>query len=195
MAAMLNGAGCLAWAAGVLRVPDIDALLARVGHGYRGPSPVLFLPYLSGERTPHNNPHARGVWFGMTAATTADDLVQAVLEGVAFSFAEAQLCLGEGLPDTVAAIGGGTRSALWMQIMADVLDRRVIRYRDAERGPAFGAARLARLAVTGERPEAVCTKPAVSDEFLPRPDRVAAYREPFARYRRLYGKLCDEFVG
>ena len=94
MAALLNGAGALAWAAGLLGKSDIGLLLAETEEAFTGkPSPVTFLPYLSGERTPHNNPHAKGVLFGLTAGTTPTQVTQAVLEGVALSLADAQGCL------------------------------------------------------------------------------------------------------
>ena len=90
MAAMLNGASCLAWAAKLVGEDGIEALLARVEASYRGAGHVIFLPYLSGERTPHNDPYARGVFFGLDAEVSTEALIQSVLEGVAFSFAEAQ---------------------------------------------------------------------------------------------------------
>ena len=98
-AALLNGASCVGWAARLLGEPDIPALLARVEAAWRGPSRILFLPYLAGERTPHDDPHARGVLFGLDADSCATDVAQAVMEGVAFSLAEAQDCLAEAGTD------------------------------------------------------------------------------------------------
>ena len=95
MAAMLNGATCLDWAARLIGETDIAALLARVEARFKGPSPVLFLPYLSGERTPHNDADARGVFAGLDVATTAEDMAQAVLDGVALSLVDARDALGE----------------------------------------------------------------------------------------------------
>ena len=111
-AALLNGASCLGWATSLLGEPDIPALVGRVKAGWRGPSRVLFLPYLAGERTPHDDPHARGVLFGLDADTGATDVAQAVMEGVAFSLAEAQDCLAAAGTEleAIAAIGGGARS-------------------------------------------------------------------------------------
>lgn len=196
MAAMLNGASCLAWAARLLGEADPAALLARVEAGYRGPSRLLFLPYLSGERTPHNDPNARGVLFGLDADSSATEVTQAVLEGVAFSFAEAQDCLASAgtRVAAVAAIGGGARSPLWMRILAAVLDRPITLYAGGAKGPAFGAARLARLALTGAEPREVCTKPPVASVIRPEPDLVEAYRERDRRFRRLYGALRLEFA-
>lgn len=194
-AALLNGASCLAWAARLVGEADIGALLERVTAAYRGPSRLLFLPYLTGERTPHNDADARGVIFGIDPDTSPLDVVQAVLEGVAFSFAEAQDCLKDAgtVPGQVAAIGGGARSRFWMRILAAVLNRPITLYAGGEKGPAFGAARLARLALTGEAPKTVCTKPPVAAVIEPEPALAEAYRPLDARFRRLYRSLREEF--
>ena len=195
-AALLNGASCLGWAAGLLGEPDLPALVARVEARWSAPSRLLFLPYLAGERTPHADPAARGVLMGLDAATDATEIAQAVLEGVAFSLAEAQDCLAEaGTPvSALAAIGGGARSPFWMRLLATVLDRPVTLYAGAAKGPATGAARLARLALTGEAPEAVCTKPPVADVLEPHAPLVEAYRARGERFRALYRALRAEFA-
>ena len=195
MAAMLNGASPLAWIARLLGESDIDALLAKAEASYRGPGNVIFLPYLSGERTPHNDPHARGVFFGMNADTTAEALVQAVLEGVAFSVAEAQDLLAQAGTQVarIAAIGGGSRSPFWMRILASALDRPLALYREGAQGPAFGAARLARLAATAESVEEVCSVPAVAEVIEPERALVDAYRSAGAKFRRLYRAVKQEF--
>ena len=195
-AAVLNGASALAWAARMLGESDPGALLARVEAQYRGPGDLLFLPYLTGERSPHNDPHARGVLFGLTPSTDAARVAQAVIEGVAYSLADAldSLAAAGTVLREAAIVGGGARSRFWTQIIADVIGIPVIRYAGGETGPAFGAARLARLAVTGERPEAVCTTPDILDRTLPDPGRHAAYRRELARFRSLYRALRPEFA-
>lgn len=190
MGAMLNGASCLAFVSGLVGAP-IGTLLEEVEAQGSGPSDVVFLPYLSGERTPHDDADARGVFLGMTPSTTRADLVRAVLEGVAFSFADARDALasaGTRLADA-AVIGGGARSTLWMQILADVLGIRLRRYRGGAKGPAFGAARLARMAFTGLPASAVAVRPSVLDEYEPGPAASAAYGAPLERYRRTYRAL------
>jgi xylulokinase len=195
MAAMLNGASCLQWLAGVLEESDIAALLERSEQAFAGPSRILFLPYLSGERTPYNDPSARGVFFGLEPRTARADLVQATLEGVAFSLRLAQDSLAAAgvEPGAVAAVGGGARSRFWMQLLAHVLGRRIVRYGASETGPAFGAARLARLALSGEAPGDVCTKPPILDVLQPDPAMHEAYRERFEAFRSLYAALKGEF--
>ncbi|MHB2170192.1 xylulokinase [Alsobacter sp. R-9] len=195
MGAMLNGASCLAFAAGLVGAP-IETLLAEVEAAYRGPSDVIFLPYLTGERTPHDDADARGVFLGLTPATTRADLIQAVLEGVAFSFADARdaLAVGGTTLSDAAVIGGGARSVLWLRILADVLGLRLRRYRGGAKGPAFGAARLALMALTGETAARVATAPEVLDEALPDAGRHADYAAPLARYRATYRALRDAGV-
>jgi xylulokinase len=170
---------------------DIPALLARVEARFSGPSRVLFLPYLSGERTPHNDPEARGAFAGLDATVTAEDLAQAVLEGVAFSLMDAQDALGAPgrAAGAVPAIGGGARSAFWLRIIAAALGLTVTRLHGGEKGPAFGAARLARMALTGEPARAVCGKPEVIETFAPDPVLHAAYRERLVTFRSLYAAL------
>jgi xylulokinase len=195
-AALLNGASCLGWAASLLGEPDIPALVARVETRWAGPSRVLFLPYLAGERTPHDDPHARGVLFGLEPDTDGVEVAQAVMEGVAFSLAEAQDCLSAAGTEVaaLAAIGGGARSPFWMRILATVLDRPVTLYAGAAKGPAFGAARLARLAVTGEAADTVCGKPEVAQVLEPERPLAAAYFERGRRFRHLYQALRSEFM-
>lgn len=195
MAALLNGASCLAWAAAVLGEADIGALLARTEARDTGPSPVMFLPYLTGERTPHNDPYAKGVLFGLTPSTAREDIVQAVLEGVAFSLADSQTYLADTgpLPERVGVIGGGSKSRFWMQILANIIGRTVVLYEGGETGPAFGAARLARLALTGEDPLTVCAKPSIAVEIRPEPARTQAYAARLGKFRALYAALKPVF--
>jgi xylulokinase len=194
MAAMLNGAGVLAFAARLLGSSPAE-LEREASAGYRGPSEVLCLPYLSGERTPHDDPHARGVFFGLADATSRADVARAAMEGVAYALADARDCVEAGAEPLgeVGLIGGGARSALWTRMIAAALERRIIRYRDGETGPAFGAARLARLAKTGEAPEDLCKPPPIADATDPDPALVAAFRPRIERFRSLYRALAPEF--
>ena len=194
-AAMLNGASCLAWVASALGRADIDALLRETEAVTRGPSDLLFLPYLSGERTPHNDSSARGAFYGLSASTSAADMTRAVLEGVAYSLREAREVLAAaGTPlTTVGVVGGGTRSDLWLRIISDVTGLSLSRLDGTELGPAFGAARLARLAVTGEAIAVVCSKPWILDRFAPCERTAEAYATGYERYRALYAALKPEF--
>jgi xylulokinase len=186
IAALLNGASTLAWLSGVVGAP-IETLLGEAAET-DAPSPVIFLPYLTGERTPHNDALATGLFNGLTPGTGRADLARAVLEGVAFSFADAAACFAEaGTPlRTAAVIGGGARSGLWVQILADVLGIPLRRYQGGEKGPAFGAARLGRAAATGEDIRHIARTPPVLDVTAPRPALTEAYQPRVEAFRRLY---------
>ncbi|WP_257168832.1 xylulokinase [Bradyrhizobium sp. SRS-191] len=185
--AMLSAASCLAWIARLLGASEAE-LLAPLGASPAAPSPISFLPYLAGERTPHDDPDVRGLLDGLSHATDRNTIVQAVLEGVAFALADCRDALTDtGLVMAEAdAIGGGSRSDLWLAILANVLTIPIHRLAEGETGAAFGAARLARLAVTGEAIADVCTPPARVRTFMPAPALAADYAERLPRWRRLY---------
>jgi xylulokinase len=192
MGVMLSAAASLSWLARILATPETD-LLAPLGEAVERPSPVRFLPYLDGERTPHNDATAAGAFIGLRSATGRDDLVQAVLEGVAFAARDNLAALG-GSSAAIAEldlVGGGSRSALWAQIIADVLGIPVHRVEEGEVGAALGAARLGRLAATGEEPAKVCTRPRRLASFAPRASAVAAYNEAYHHWRKLYPALKE----
>ncbi|MBN8195740.1 xylulokinase [Thalassospira povalilytica] len=196
MAVLLNGASCLQWAAKLLGKSDIGGLLKRVEAQHHKPADIVFLPYLNGERTPHNNPYARGVFFGLGSDTSREAMVQSVLEGVAFALSDAQSRLHAAgtrcaLP---GVIGGGARSRYWIQLISDIMGTPLARYEGAAKGPAFGAARLARLALTQEAVEDVCLKPVIEEIIEPDTSRHASYQPRFAKFRRLYNALADEFT-
>ncbi|OAL60873.1 xylulokinase [Halomonas sp. ALS9] len=194
MAAMLNGASALAWAAKLMGV-SIDEALTAAEEQQGSASSLLFLPYLNGERTPHNNPDARGVLFGLHPSSGVGEVIQAVLEGVGFSLREARDVIEQaGTPIArLTVIGGGSRSDYWLQLLADILERPIARCEESESGPAFGAARLARLAVTQENPEVVCQPPRIEKVFQPNLEN-HRHSHNFERYKRLYRALAHEFA-
>ena len=194
MGAMLNGASAFGWICSLLG-EDSGLVDARVAERYDGPCDSLFLPYLTGERTPHNDPHARGVFFGLCPTTDRDLLCQSVMEGVAYSIADCRDALTDSgtMIQQVAIGGGGAKSRIWAQIIASVLHLPVIRYHGKERGPAFGAARLARLAVEGGNPYELCREPEIEEILEPDHHHVERYRENHQRFKRLYRQLRCEF--
>jgi xylulokinase len=192
MAAMLNGASALAAMSRVAGSDDIPALLAEVEAGFAGPSPLLFLPYLTGERTPHNDPFARGVLFGLTPDSTRAEMIQAVLEGVAFSLADGVAALTAAGTAVGAAgfIGGGARSRLWARIIAAATGLSLNRVAGGEHGAAFGAARLGRMASGGPLDAAM---PPVIETIEPESQLRDAYLPRLEAYRSLYRVLRPEF--
>lgn len=193
MAVILSAASALSWAARVLGAADEAALLAEVEA--RGDDRLVFLPYLSGERTPHDDPAAAGVWFGMDGATRRGDLARAVLEGVAFALADGLDALEArgGRIAQLSVIGGGARSALWGRILATALDRELVFRAGGEIGPALGAARLAMLA-TGAREADICTEPPVARIQPPEPDLAQGLARRRALFRALYPALKPAFA-
>lgn len=192
MSVHLSAASCLSWLAGVLNSTPQQLLQAAESQGVKN-DPTIFLPYLSGERTPHNNPHARGVFFGLSHTTTAADLTQAVLEGVAFAFADGQdAILQAGVSiNEVAVVGGGAQSFYWGKILASVLQRPLIYRQNRDVGAALGAARLAWLGIHNVDPEAAFITPAIEKIIEPDTARVEFYKEKRKTFRKLYeGVRC-----
>ena len=194
MAALLNGASVLGLV-GRLTGRDPRPLLAEAEAAYRGPGRLLMLPYLAGERTPHDDPLASGAVVGLSSDTVAADLALAALESVAFSLVDGRDALaaaGIGI-SRAGFIGGGARSRLWARIVASVLCIPLDIFVEGARGPAHGAARLARLA-RGEAAADVLTSPEVAETIPPDPDMAAAYEPRLEAFRRLYRALRPEFA-
>jgi xylulokinase len=205
MSVMLSAASSLRWVTQLVGERDEAALLDRVARldaGRRAQAP-LFLPYLNGERTPHNNPHAQGVFFGLHSGHEAADLGWAVIEGVAFGLADGWRALG-AVPGSVPAlslVGGGARSPLWAQLLADVLDVPLHTHAGSEAGGALGAARLAWLAELGSQGVAldealarVAVAPPVAATFLPQPAAQPVLRARQQRFAALYAALAGQFT-
>jgi xylulokinase len=194
MAVLLSAASALEWAARVCGFADVPAALAAAATHEPFAGPELFLPYLSGERTPHNDPAARGAWVGLDHATDAGRLIMSVLEGVAFAFADGSNVLEQAGAEIgkVCVIGGGARSHLWSDILAAALGRTLDYRRDSHVGPAFGAARLARLA-GGDPLEEVCVAPPLDHSVQPHPALIDLACAKRARFAALYPVLKGLF--
>ena len=196
MSVMLSAASVLDWVAQLTGESDLLRLVeAARQRELRRHSP-FFLPYLSGERTPHNDPHARGVFFGISPDTSAADLTGAVLEGVALAFADGLDVLVEkgGSVAEISVTGGGARLPYWGQLLAAALNRPLTYRLGSEVGAALGAARLARLALGSERAEEVCVAPPIERVVQPDADlsRLLAIRRRI--FVRLYQDLKNTFV-
>jgi xylulokinase len=188
MSVVLSAASCLRWVCKLTGTnePTLLAEVEQLPPQTLAEAP-LFLPYLSGERTPHNDPYAQGVFFGMTHATDRALLGYAVLEGVT-------LALTDGLDALAAAgtevgalsmLGGGARSGYWAQLVADAFNTPTRQHGGGETGAALGAARLGWLAAGGNAHD-VLTKPPVVAEYTPNAARHTALRERLEGYRALY---------
>ncbi|MBN9037981.1 MAG: xylulokinase [Rhizobiales bacterium] len=187
MGVILSATDSLNWLAGIAG-RDAAELTAELGDTLRAPTGVSFLPYLSGERTPHNDALMRGAFAGLAHQSDRAALTQAVLEGVAFAFRdclEALRAAGTKL-DRATAIGGGSRSRYWLGAISTALGIPVDIPADGDFGAAFGAARLGLIAATGAEPLEVCTAPATAATIEPDAKLAAAYADAYARYRALY---------
>ena len=197
MSVMLSAASALRWVRELLGFDSEAALLDRVatlGPSQQAVAP-LFLPYLSGERTPHNNPHAQGVLFGLTPAHDAAAIGHAVIEGVAFGLRDGWASMGApaDADTTLSLVGGGARSALWARLIASALGVRLVTHTGGEAGGALGAARLGWLCVGGAVAD-VCVPPTVRDVVDPDPDLTAVLHARHARFSQLYPALQQAFA-
>jgi xylulokinase len=188
MGVILAATDSLNWLAALTGRPA-NTLTADLGDELRAPGSVTFLPYLAGERTPHNDASLRAVFAGIGHDAHADVLTQAVLEGVAFALRdclEALRATGTEL-SRLTAVGGGSRSRYWLKAVATSLGVPVDVPVSGDLSAAFGAARLALIAAEGADAAAVCSKPPMAEELMPSFELADAYAERYARYRELIG--------
>lgn len=187
MSVMLSAASCLRWLCNLLSVSESQLMdeMAQLTTEQLRQAP-LFLPYLSGERTPHNDPDASGSFFNLRHETSRALLGYAVIEGVAFGLADGLAALGDARHhiQQCSLTGGGARSTLWAQLMADVLQLPIVTHSASASG-ALGAARLAWLADSGNEHE-VCLKPAVQARYQPNVARSEVLQKRLRLFRELY---------
>ena len=196
MSVMLSAAACLDFSARLTGQPDVSVLLAEAEQRGINADTPLFLPYLNGERTPHNNPAAQAVLFGMNASTDRSDVVNATLEGVGHGLAQGMAALeSTGVAaHSISLIGGGSRSAYWAQMIADLSGKTLLRRADGEVGPSLGAAQLAWMAIDQAAAVDVCPAPALLAVHEPDPDRYAWFSERHERFARLYTQVESSFA-
>jgi xylulokinase len=199
MAVILSAAATLSFAARLSGAGSEAALVAEMeaaGLATKPQSRLVFLPYLSGERTPHNDPTASGVIFGLDGSTTRADLGHAALEGVAFALTDGLDVLeaSGGAIERLSVIGGGARSKLWGRILAAALQRPLTYHHGGEVGPALGAARLARIAASGVSVDEACPPPPISHVIEPETELIEALAPRRALYRQLYSDLKPSFA-
>lgn len=190
MGVILSASDALNWHAALTGLEPAE-LTAELGDRLQNPTGVTFLPYLSGERTPHNDAAIRGAFTGLSHETGRPALTQAVLEGVAFAIRdnlEALKLAGTSL-SRVTAVGGGARSRYWLCTIATALGIPVDLPAAGDFGAAFGAARLGLIAATGAEPLSVLTPPAIAETFEPETALAAPFEDAYGRYRALYPAL------
>jgi xylulokinase len=193
MSVMLSAAASLDWAAGLLCM-DVTELIDAARRADLAATP-FFLPYLSGERTPHADANAKAAFVGMTASTGPAELARAVLDGVAMGLRDGIDVIGAAGSNVEAftVVGGGSRSPFWGQLVAAALDRPLIYRQAAAVGPALGAARLAQIACGAGTVQGVCVPPPIADTVEPDAALTAYFAERQPRFRDLYASLKQNF--
>jgi xylulokinase len=192
MGVILSAAASLEWLAGVLGTPA-PKLTGALGTKLTGPSPALFLPYLSGERTPVGDSQVRGLIMGLGHESDHKVLTHAALDAVAFAFRDSLEALKDAgtVVKRVTAVGGGSRSELWLKIIATVLGVPVDLPAAGDVGGAFGAARLGMIAATGADYRKVLTAPKTARTIKPEPKAREAYEEHYRRYVQIYPAIKE----
>jgi xylulokinase len=176
---------------------SFDALLKEAEPVPAGSEGLQFLPYLSGERTPYPDPLARGAWVGLTVRHGRGHLTRAVLEGVAFGLKDGFTLIrqaGLGEIRQVRASGGGTKGALWRQILASVLEAELVTVNTSE-GAALGAALLAGVSAGNwsDVPTACARVIKITGQTQPDPAQMETYRKTYPQYQQLYPALKPFF--
>ncbi len=192
MGVILSAAASLEWLAGVLKRPA-PKLTSALGSKLTGPSPAMFLPYLSGERTPVGDAGIRGLLMGLGPESDDRILTHAVLDGVAFAFRDSLEALRTAgtRVERLIAVGGGSRSDLWLRIIATVLAVPIDVPAAGDFGGAFGAARLGLIAATGADFAQVCGAPKIAKTIRPETKLRDAYERAYARYVQIYPAIKE----
>jgi len=193
MSVMLSAAASLDWAANLLCM-DVPELIDYASRAEERATPI-FLPYLSGERTPHADPHAKGVFFGMTADTGPAELARSVLDGVAMGLRDGlDVILAAGSEvESFTVVGGGSRSTWWGRLIAAALERPLVYRESGAVGPALGAARLAQIACGAGTIQGSCAPPPAIETVEPERDLIPYFADRQPRFRALYVALQHRF--
>lgn len=192
MSVMLSAASCLDWVCQLTGIENVGAMFKDVEHASFADSPLLFLPYLSGERTPYNNPNAKGVFWGLTHEHQRADLCQAVLEGVSFGLRQGiEVAENAGqFADNIILIGGGAKSDYWRQLLADITGKTLEYRQGGDIGPALGAARLAQLALTPtDLSQPILSQPKLEKSYTPDLKKHQAYKKKYHAFKKLYSLI------
>lgn len=192
MGVILSASAAMEWLSALLGPAPAD-LTAELGDTLKAPGDITFLPYLSGERTPHNDALARASFSGLSASTDRAALTRAVLEGVAFALADNldALRAAGSEPQALLALGGGARSDYWLRVIATALNLPLLVPQSGDFGAAFGAARLGLMAAETADPALVCLAPPTKAEIPPDRSLVSAFAERFTRFRKLLPAIRD----
>ena len=198
MAVILSAASCLRWVTQVTNSIDEATLLQEIESADQREfeHAPIFLPYLSGERTPHNDPNAKGVWFGLSHTTTRAALGYSVIEGASFALLDGYRALQHAgtSVDIASLVGGGSKSRYWSALLASVLGLPLSRHSGGDLGAALGAARLGLLASDPDADvSAICAPPPTIDVIEPNANLSDATQRRFEKFQKLYPALRSAF--
>ena len=197
MGCILSAASCNKWfCEEILKTDDYIGEQMHITEEMLGENHVYFLPYLMGERSPINDTDARGVFLGMRMDTKREDMMQAVLEGVAFAIRDnLEIAKNQGITINCSSLcGGGAKSALWQKILCNVLNVE-IRLLQTEQGPGYGAAMLAMVGTGTFQSVSECSEAfvKVKDILVPEPKLVALYEKQYQKFRQIYPTTKELF--
>ncbi|HGM9780147.1 TPA: xylulokinase [Proteus mirabilis] len=189
MSVILSAASCLDWVCQLTGISDVGAMFKEIEQHAHSDSSLLFLPYLSGERTPYNNADAKGVFWGLTHQHQRADLCRAVLESVSFALRQGiEVADKAGQhADNITLIGGGARSEYWRQLLADITGKTLDYRQGGDVGPALGAARLAQLAINpAHLSQIILSQPKLETRHVPNLEKHKAYQDKYNAFKKLY---------
>ncbi|HEK0624625.1 TPA: xylulokinase [Proteus mirabilis] len=189
MSVILSAASCLDWVCQLTGISDVGAMFKEIEQQAHSDSSLLFLPYLSGERTPYNNADAKGVFWGLTHQHQRADLCRAVLEGVSFALRQGIEVADKAgqQADNITLIGGGARSEYWRQLLADITGKTLDYRQGGDVGPALGAARLAQLAINpAHLSQIILSQPKLVTRHVPNLEKHKAYQDKYNAFKKLY---------
>lgn len=195
MGVILSATDSLNWLAGLTGTPA-SRLTGEVGDGLQAPGGVLFLPYLAGERTPHNDAAIRGALAGIGHEADRAAMTRAVMEGVAFAFRDSLEALRAAGAEIgrALAVGGGSRSRYWLKAIATALGIAVDVPAEGDFGAAFGAARLGLIAAEGADPFDICTEPPIASTIEPDAGLQPAFDAAYQRFRAFYPAIRNSIM-
>ena len=191
MSVMLSAASAVDWVQKATGIADVATLFRQIEQSAVD-SDAIFLPYLSGERTPHNDPYAKGVFWGLNHNDNAVTMVKAVVEGVSFALAQGIDVLHEtGVQaDNIALIGGGAKSAYWRQLLADISGKTFEYRTGGDVGPALGAAKLAQIGLNPQADIAEFCRPLPLEAvYRPNAQNTERYTEKRVKFAELYRRV------
>lgn len=192
MGVILSATDALNWLAKLLGTSS-QALTEELSSSLSSASATTFLPYLSGERTPHNDAHIRGAFTGLSHLTNRQDMTRSILEGVSYAFKDCQSALASTGTKIqhMLAVGGGAKSSYWIELLATVLDTPIDITLDGDFGASFGAARMGMIAAENASPASVLTKPTKTKTIVPNTKFSASLEDGYQKYRALYPAIRE----